>query len=345
MDGVDGFVKTKVMRVRLGIFDWILSKVNIVNILNGIRSRLYGRGEALQERSLLMQAKVIAHINRTRKFDVLSDAEYQVFSQWGEDGIIDWLISRLPGINRSFIEFGVQSYRESNTRYLLMAQNWRGLVMDGSMAHIEDIRSQDIYWRHELQAKCAFIDRDNINGLIAESGLKGEIGLMSVDIDGNDYWVWQAIEVVSPAIVVCEYNAVLGDILPLTIPYAADFYRTRAHHSNLYFGASIRALVQLGESKGYVFVGTTSTGCNAFFIRRDHASLITSELDEIVAYPSSVREARDAKGRLTFVGGEARQKVIGHLPFVEPASGKVLDLASWGQLSSDAWSQGSGVGL
>lgn len=299
----------------------------------------------LHERNILLQAKLLSDQRREGRVAHLRDAEFRVFSQWGEDGIIDWLVSRIPDIKQSFVEFGVQNYRESNTRYLLTAQNWRGLVLDGSKAHIEDIRSQDIYWRHELQAKCAFIDRDNINSLIAESGLKGEIGLMSIDIDGNDYWVWQAIEVVSPAIVVCEYNAVLGDTLPLTIPYAADFYRTRSHHSNLYFGASIRALVQLGESKGYVFVGTTSTGCNAFFVRRGHASRITSELDEIVAYPSTVREARDAKGRLTFVGGEARQKVIGHLPFVEPASGKVLDLASWGQLSSDAWSQGSGVGL
>ena len=321
---------------------------NIFNIIRRFKSRIfgvYGSSEFVQERSLILRAGLLAKLNRTGKLKVLCDAEYRVFSQWGEDGIIDWLVSRIPNIKKSFVEFGVQNYRESNTRYLLTAQNWRGLVLDGSMVHIEDIRSQDIYWRHDLRAKCAFIDRNNINDLIAESGLKGDIGLLSVDIDGNDYWVWQAIEVVSPAIVVCEYNAVLGDLLPLTIPYVADFYRTRSHYSNLYFGASIRALVQLAESKGYEFVGTTSTGCNAFFVRRDHASQITGELGMIEAYPSSVRESRDANGRLTFVGGEARQEVIGHLPFVEPASGKVLDLASWGQLSSNAWSQGEGVSL
>ncbi|MBZ0067410.1 MAG: hypothetical protein K8F26_01225 [Thiobacillus sp.] len=299
----------------------------------------------LHERNILLQAKLLSDQRREGRIAHLRDAEFRVFSQWGEDGIIDWLITRIPDINKSFVEFGVQNYRESNTRYLLMAQNWRGLVMDGSMAHIEDIRSQDIYWRHDILAKCAFIDRNNINELIAGAGFKHELGLLSIDIDGNDYWVWQAIEVVSPAIVVCEYNAVLGDRLPLTIPYEADFYRTRAHHSNLYFGASIRALIQLGESKGYVFVGTTSTGCNAFFVRRDLASNITSELDKIVAYPSSVREARDASGRLTYIGGEERQKLIGHLPFVDPESGKCLDLESWGELSSDDWRQGMGVGL
>lgn len=299
----------------------------------------------LLERSLLLNAKSLSDQRREGSIADLRDVEFRVFSQWGEDGIIDWLVSRIPDINKSFVEFGVQNYRESNTRYLLIAQNWRGLVMDGSKVHIEDILSQDIYWRHDLLAKCAFIDRDNINSLIGGSGFNGEIGLLSIDIDGNDYWVWQAIEVVSPVIVVCEYNAVLGDVLPLSIPYVADFYRTRTHHSNLYFGASIRALVQLGESKGYVFVGTASTGCNAFFVRRDHASRVMSELDQVLVYPSSVREARDTNGRLTFVGGESRQRLIGHLPFVEPVTGQTLDLASWGQISSVAWSQGEGVQL
>jgi hypothetical protein len=273
----------------------------------------------------------------------LQEAEFRVFSQWGEDGILNWLTSRLPDIDKSFIEFGVQNYRESNTRYLLMAQNWRGLVMDGSADHIECIRSHDVYWRHDLQAECVFIDCENINTVITASNLDGEIGLLSIDIDGNDYWVWQAIEAVSPVIVVCEYNAVLGDLLPLTIPYTADFNRTQAHHSNLYFGASIQALVQLGLSKGYVFIGTNSAGCNAFFVRRDHARIIQNELNNFLAYPSLFREARDKNGRLSFLGGKTRQAIIGNLPFVDPVSGKCLDLNSWGQLSSDVWSQGKGV--
>ncbi len=293
----------------------------------------------------MLQAKALAHSARTKKIAVLSDAEYQVFSQWGEDGIIDWLLSRLPRIPRSFVEFGVNNYRESNTRFLLKSRNWRGLVIDGSAQNIADIRSQDIYWRYELAAKCAFIDRDNINSLIAESGFSDDLGLLSIDIDGNDYWVWKAIEVVSPAVVVCEYNAILGDQLSLTIPYSADFDRTRAHYSNLYFGASIRALVQLGQSKGYRFVGTTSTGCNAFFVRSDLAEDVTDVLERIVAFPSTVREARDRNGKLTYVGGGCRRAIIDHLPFVEPQSGTSLDLASWGEICSKNWSRGQGTEL
>ena len=297
----------------------------------------------LLERNMFLQAKLISDRQLEVGITQLQNAEFRVFSQWGEDGILNWLTSRIPNINKSFVEFGVQNYRESNTRYLLIAQNWRGLVIDGSMKHIESIRSQDVYWRQDLEAKCAFIDKDNINTIIAESGFKGDIGLLSIDIDGNDYWVWQAIESVSPAIVICEYNAALGDLLSLTIPYVADFNRTRAHYSNLYFGASIQALVHLGLSKGYVFIGTNSAGCNAFFVRQDHAPAVTKQLDDFLAYPSLFREARGKNGRLSFVGGKTRQAIIGNLPFVDPVSGKCLDLDSWGQLSSDIWSQGKGV--
>lgn len=308
---------------------------------------LSGLGEYLssQERSLLLQAELLNQHGRPSKLTKLSDAEYRVFSQWGEDGIIDWMVTQLPDINRSFVEFGVQNFRESNTRFLMMSRNWRGLVIDGAEKNIADIRSQDISWRHELSARCAFIDKDNINELIAEAQYGGDIGLLSIDIDGNDYWVWESIYIINPIIVVCEYNAVLGDLLPLSIPYEADFYRTRSHYSNLYFGASIRALVKLGESKGYAFVGTTSSGCNAFFVRKDHAENIKNKLSNIVAYPSFVREARDTSGRLVFVGGGKRQKIISHLPFVDPISGERLALASWGQLASDEWSQGECVEL
>ncbi|MDP2030658.1 MAG: hypothetical protein Q8K12_13545 [Thiobacillus sp.] len=290
------------------------------------------------ERQLILQAQGVAQSNRGRqRLDGLHEAEFCAFSQWGEDGIIDWLVERLPGIPPTFIEFGVEDYRESNTRLLLQLRNWRGLVMDGSQDHISNIQGQEIYWRHDLTAKCAFIDRDNINNLLADAGLQGEVGLLSVDIDGNDYWVWQAIDVVSPAIVVCEYNAVLGDRYALTVPYQADFQRTRAHHSNLYFGASIRALIALGQRKGYTFVGTTSTGCNAFFVRNDLAPAVVSALDGIWAFPSAVREARDPEGRLLFVSGVARAELIKQQPLVDLERNAQTTLAACHDLYSTEW--------
>jgi hypothetical protein len=313
----------------------------MIKLINRLTKHLFKpmvHGNDHAEKNLLISAKIISSINAERsRINDLSDVEYQVFSQWGEDGIIDWLISRIPDIKTTFVEFGTQNYRESNTRYLLMARNWRGLVMDGSSAHIRDIQAQDIYWRHGLTAKCAFIDKDNINDLLAEEGFGGQIGLLSVDIDGNDYWVWQALTVADPAIVVCEYNAVFGDRYALTVPYQADFQRTRAHHSNLYFGASLLALKSLASSKGYTFVGTTSPGCNAFFVRNDMATAITSALGAAWAFPSMVREARDAEGRLIFLSGEDRIRQIADLPLVDLDRNQLTTLGQLGELYSPEW--------
>lgn len=296
------------------------------------------------ERLVMLQCSAIAGTNRARnRIRNLSDVEFQGFSQWGEDGIIDWLVERLPGIPKTFVEFGVEDYREANTRLLLQHRNWCGLVMDGSEANIRSIQAQDLYWRHDLTARCAFIDRDNINQVIVASGLQGDIGLLSIDIDGNDYWIWQAIDAVSPVIVVCEYNAVLGDRYALTVPYRADFQRTREHHSNLYFGASIPALVALGRSKDYSFVGTTSTGCNAFFVRNDHAESITAAVERICAFPSKFREARDTAGGLLFTSGKQRRTLIDHLALMDPVSGVSRDLASWGEIYSPEWIEGRKV--
>ena len=298
------------------------------------------------ESQLILQAQVLrrAHFLEPRLAEFQS-AEFRVFSQWGEDGLISWLIDCLPNIPNTFVEFGVEDYRESNTRLLLHMRNWRGLVLDGSSANIQDIQRQEIYWRYELTAKCAFIDRDNINSLLANAGVSGEVGLLSVDIDGNDYWVWQAIDVISPAIVVCEYNAVLGDQHELTVPYSAGFQRTRAHHSNLYFGASIKALIRLGEVKGYSFVGTTSTGCNAFFVRNDLASKVLSRLDAVKAFPSKVRESRDVQGKLTFASGADRLRLISHLPVVDLAAGRESPIASLSNMYSPEWQAGRGASL
>ncbi len=302
------------------------------------------RNSGYFESTTAMICQGIATSNRSMtRLSSLADVEFRGFSQWGEDGIIDWLVERLPGIPETFIEFGVSDYREANTRLLLQLRNWRGLVMDGSEANIRSIQAQDLYWRHDLTARCAFIDRDNINQVIAASGLQGDIGLLSIDIDGNDYWIWQAIDAVSPVIVACEYNAVLGDRCALTVPYRADFQRTREHHSNLYFGASIRALVALGKSKGYSFVGTTSTGCNAFFVRNDHADSIVSAVEKICAFPSKFREARDAAGGLLFTNGKQRRTLIDHLALLDPVSGVSGDLASWGEIYSPEWIEGRKV--
>jgi hypothetical protein len=288
----------------------------------------------VQTKQMIISAKILSNQNFTLDtIDDLTGIEYSVFSQWGEDGIIDWLIGKLPGIPKTFVEFGVESYVESNTRYLLYSRNWCGFIIDGDATNIEKIKSQDIYWRVGLQAKHAFIDRENINELIESSGMRGDIGLLSVDIDGNDYWVWEAITIVNPAIVVCEYNAVFGINARVSVPYQADFQRTNAHYSNLYFGASIAALIELGDSKGYTFVGTNSNGCNAFFVRKDLSQPVVSSLGSIVVNEANFSESRDSTGGLTFLKGDRRLVEIGHLPVFDFETQTIRTLADHSSVS------------
>ncbi len=240
----------------------------------------------------------------------LFDAEFKVFSQFGDDGIIQYLIHNIPIGNKSFIEFGVENYEEANTRFLLVHDNWRGLIMDGSRKNIEHVQKQDIYWRHELIAKAAFVTRENINTLIRDAGFHGDIGLLHIDIDGNDYWIWKAITEVRPDIVIIEYNSVFGIDRAITVPYDPAFNRTRAHYSNLYFGASLLALCDLAEEKGYDFLGCNSNGNNAYFVRKDKIDRIKPVTPQAGYVCSRFRESRDRLGQLTYVAGKDRIGVI-----------------------------------
>lgn len=242
----------------------------------------------------------------------LREVEFRVFSQFGDDGIIQYLLQHVDA-PESFIEFGVETYRESNTRFLLVKDNWRGLVIDGSEANVASITTMAEHWRHDLTAVASFITRDNINDLFTTAGFTGEVGLLSIDIDGNDYWVWEAIEVVSPVVVVAEYNSVFGPEAKVTVPYAADFTRRAAHHSHLFFGASLGALCDLAERKGYAFVGSNSNGNNAYFVRLDQLGDLRA-LSAAEGYVESrFRESRDASGNLTHLSGSARLDEIAHL--------------------------------
>jgi hypothetical protein len=252
----------------------------------------------------------------------LASVEFQVFSQFGEDGIVQYLITHVQDVPPTFIEFGVENYRESNTRFLLWHDNWRGLVIDGSAQYVREIRASEESWRFDLTSVDAFITAENINQLFREHGFTGEIGLLSIDIDGNDYWIWDAIDAVSPVIVVTEYNSVFGPHARVTVPYDPAFQRTRAHHSNLYFGASLAALRDLGERKGYVLVGCNSNGNNAFFVRADRLGEVAAAPPGAGYVESRFRESRDEHGNLTFVSGPDRLGVIAHLPVHDLSVGR-----------------------
>ena len=272
----------------------------------------------IETNRVLLGKQLINSIRTAKKTpERLADVGFKVFSQWDEDGIIQYLISKVPIINKVFVEFGVEDYRESNTRFLLVNDNWKGLIMDSDPSHIRRIKSRDIYSRHDLVAVQALVTRENINSLIGNYGITGDIGLLSIDIDGIDYWVWEAMNVITPRIVICEYNSVFGSHEAITIPYNEKFQRTAAHHSNLYFGASLKALCLLARKKGYKFVGSNIAGINAFFVREDVGSHLEGLDCEAGYVEGTMRESRDESGRFTYVTGTDRLKVISHLKVLE----------------------------
>lgn len=275
---------------------------------------------------LLLGKLNVDRVRRLPPTASLQEAEFRVFSQYGEDGIIQFLLGHVPIQNRAFVEFGVENYTEANTRFLLLNDNWSGLILDGNREQIDSVRRDVITRLYDLSPVCAFITRDNINELIGRAGFGGDIGLLSVDIDGNDYWVWDAIDVVSPQIVVAEYNSVFG-LLPVTIPYQENFgYRT-AHPSGLYFGASLGALCHAARKKGYRFVGSSSIGLNAFFVREDCAGPLPSLTAEQGYVESRLRTSTDAAGQPNHLRGRARFEAIRDMPVVNVITGEQTSLA------------------
>ena len=254
------------------------------------------------QKELILKAKILSVKNRYfKKIKDLSDIEFQVYSQWGEDGIIDWLINKYPEIPKIFLEIGTQDYKESNTRFLLINKNWNGFIIEADKAAVEDIKSQRIYWKHNLRAINEFITKDNINNVIKKFNIPKKIGLLSLDIDGVDYWVLKKLSALDPSIIVCEYNSLFGQKKSVTVPYKSNFIRSKEHYSNLYYGASINAFIDLMKKKNYFLIGTNSAGNNAFFVKKNIWNKVKKLIITKKVFVSKFRESRNIKGVLTFL--------------------------------------------
>ena len=194
---------------------------------------------------------------------------FKVYSQNDEDGIIEEIFNRIGTTNKLFVEFGVQNGLECNTHYLLH-KGWRGLWLEGSESYVKEIFARFFPVIRIGQLGCinAFITKDNINDLISRAGISGEIDLLSIDIDGNDYYVWEAINVVRPRVVVIEYNAKF----PPNHVWKMAYNEKHVWDGSDCHGASLKAMELLGRELGYRLVGTNFNGTNAFFVRQELAS-------------------------------------------------------------------------
>ena len=301
----------------------------IIKSLSSKIKKIIGIGKSSNEIQKLAIGKLLLKRNKLKKIEKIEDIEFKIFSQFGDDGIIQFLIDKLE-IDyeyQNFIEFGVEDYSEANTKFLLLNNNWSGLILDSSNENIENIKKKIFFWKFELEAIKSFITKENINSVITNSNInRKKIGILSIDIDGNDYWVWKEINVIDPLIVIVEYNSTLGFEKKISIPYKQDFERSKAHHSNLYWGASIEALKFLAKQKGYKFLTTNSAGNNAYFIKENIFDKIKLDLKKNT-YQSKFRESRDESGKKTFINYDQRLSIIGHLEVEDVETNKLYKIS------------------
>ncbi len=281
-------------------------------------TRIINKLRGYNDDTKLMLGKLLIEQNKTKQtIKSLHDVEFKVFSQWGDDGIIQYLINNIEISNKTFIEFGVETYHESNTRFLLMNNNWSGLVIDGSKKNISNIKKQDVYWKYGLEVECSFITKDNINSIFAKHNYTGNIGILSVDIDGNDYWITEAIDNITADILVMEYNSVFGKERAISVPYNESFTRSKGHYSNLYYGVSLKAASHIANKKGYAFVGCNSNGNNAYFVLRTKLNDVIKEVsvDENFV-ESKFKESRGKDGKMSFLTGSKRVELLKGMPVI-----------------------------
>ena len=194
--------------------------------------------------------------------------EYRVYSQHREDGIIHHILNTAGVKSNRFVEFGFGPL-QANCHNLLYHYGYHGLYMDGNREKCDLMAEYFARRFPESRVEHLFITRDNLCETISAAGFDGELAVLSIDVDGNDYWFWECITCCDPALVVIEYNASLGPNQDITVPYDPGFVRYEKHQSGLYHGASLGALTRLGGRKGYALLGVDSSGVNAFFLKRE----------------------------------------------------------------------------
>jgi hypothetical protein len=278
---------------------------------------------------LLGQSAVHAMLSRRGDFKHLWDAEIKVFSQWGEDGILAYLCAELELVKPNVIEFGVGDFTECNTRFLATSLNANVVAVDILDSLRTNHLNQDLKWKTHFTPLVHWITPDQARlDLDFAKRLLGGVDIISLDIDGNDYWIMNSLELDGVSIIIVEYNAIFGPTAAVTIPRDDSFFRTKAHYSNLYYGASLSAWIYLFTEKGFRFVGTNLAGNNAFFVSNENLhklELALPDLGDLSIYTRwYVREARDQQGNLTLTTAFEDRSSIDHLEIIDVSTQEIL---------------------
>ncbi len=237
----------------------------------------------------------------------ISDAGFRVYSQNDEDGILLFIFAVIGTTNKTFIEIGTGNGTECNCANLAINLGWHGLFIDGNRVDVE--AGSKFYASHPdtfiypPKFVCARVTRENINEILQRAGFSGEVDLLSIDIDGNDYWVWEAITCIHPRVVIIETRVAFG-MRSIVVPYDPEYVYPGINAD--YVGASLPAMAKLANRLGYRLVGANRYGFNTVYVRKDiRADALPEVTIEGILVPQ-----RDRVRDKAF-------DTIRHLPFVE----------------------------
>jgi hypothetical protein len=239
-------------------------------------------------------------------YDLLSE-RFGYLSQNEEDGLLLALFKRIGTTDRRFVEIGC-GMNGGNSGFLAQECGWSGLMVDAKTASIEKVMIR--FKGHPVRVAKQRVSREGVNAMLEKFGFTGEIDLLSIDIDGMDYWVWEAVTACSPRVVAIEYNWLFGAEHAVTIPYSSEFDLSAIGNRG-YRGASLAALAHLARAKGYRLVATERV--NAFFVRNDLGGNI-GEIDVARGYRAPLNISR---------GKDVFQKIArARLPLVDVLTGR-----------------------
>ena len=273
------------------------------SVIRRLRSLYQGPDLALLQKPshLEIQAAIMASRARYSTLKLLSDAEVKVYSQWGEDGILDYLCESLGVERPKMIEVGAGNFTECNSRFLVEFRNASATLIDADTNLEKNVRESDLFWKTHLYSITEWVSTSNINSIISSAIQKmGGLDIFSLDLDGNDYWILKEANLGSTKVVVVEYNSIFGSEISVSVPKDERFDRSEKHYSWLYYGANLKAYVDLLETKGFIFVGTNRVRSNAFFVRKDQTHRVSIDIPTSLSNFSDckIRESRDEFGKM-----------------------------------------------
>jgi hypothetical protein len=296
----------------------------VIKLTHSIRNALLYFYDApsrnLENRFLGGLATIKSQRSNYRYISDIRQAEVRVFSQNGEDGILDYIFETCGLIKPSILELGSGNFSECNSKFANFSRN-SGVYLVDSHEGLNEIYEK--YRSRRVKSKFFFervwLDKSNVLKVFGRAReALAHIDVLSLDIDGNDYWLLCELPLRELEVIIVEYNPSLSDCEPISTVYDSNFDRTKKHFSWKYYGATLEAFDYLLSKNGFFFLGATSQGTNAFFVKNRYKDLFKEVIKSPNEYKNTdSREARDEQGNLSFVDINFEREILKLLPMVD----------------------------